>query len=110
MEELSRTIRKLNGQITIISQRFSDILDSLDPEERSSPTRSYYYLVGSSMRESAGKGRCIVLRRPQSVKQFSTSTKFSHKGASVIFYLLTPFFLRSIATLSVKRILHGGND
>ena len=91
MEELSRTIRKLNGQITIISQRFSDILDSPIGGALVANT-SYYYLVGSKHEgkplekavASSSEGR-------RALSNFDIDQILTQRSKRD-FYLLTPFF------------------
>lgn len=91
MEEMARTVRKLNGSITIISQRYEDILESEIGGALTANT-SYYYFVGNK-------------HNPDAIKQASASSSsgsitLSDYDVETItgqqskrdFYLLTPFF------------------
>lgn len=91
MEELARTIRKLNGQITIISQRFSDILDSPIGGALIQCT-SYYYFVGSKHEPEPLKNAVATAQGGRKeLSSFDIEQIITQKSKQE-FYLLTPFF------------------
>ncbi len=91
MEEMFRTIRKLNGQISIITQRFSDILGSEIGEALLANT-SFFYFVGNNhdpeplMRAQASSSQGAI-----SLSEFDIHKIVTCKSKSD-FFLLTPFF------------------
>ena len=87
MMEMFRTVRKLNGQITIITQSIDDLLGSSSANALMSNT-SYYYLIGNK-------------HNPESLKHLKAGTTvLTDYDIEVIttqkskrdFFLLTPFF------------------
>lgn len=97
MENCSRTVRKLNGQITVISQRLSDILESPIGGALLANT-SYYYFVGNKHEHSPDTGDA-PLRRVSASSSQGTVRLSDYDIETILdsqskrdFYLLTPFF------------------
>jgi hypothetical protein len=91
MEELARTIRKMNGQITVISQRFSDILDSPIGGPLIQCT-SYYYFVGSKHEPEPLRNAVATAQGGRKeLSSFDIEQIITQKSKQE-FYLLTPFF------------------
>lgn len=97
MQNCSRTIRKLNGQIIIISQRLSDILDSPIGGAILANT-SYYYLVGNKHEHNPQNGHTPLLQisassnqGTQRLSEYDIETILNQQSKRD-FYLLTPFF------------------
>lgn len=91
MEELARTIRKLNGQITIISQRFADILDSPIGGALIQCT-SYYYFVGSKHDPEPLKYAVATAQGGRKTLSDFDIEQIMTQRSKQEFYLLTPFF------------------
>ena len=101
MENCSRTIRKLNGQITIISQRLGDIMDSSIGKALLANT-SYFYFVGSKHEHKPSHNPSERYTPLEEVTASSSAgnQKLSEYDIDTIlnqqskrdFYLLTPFF------------------
>lgn len=87
MEELARTIRKLNGQITIISQRLSDVLDSPIGAALMQCT-SYYYFVGGGHEPEPLKR---LSKGNMSLSEYDIKEIVSQANKKE-FYMFTPFF------------------
>ena len=91
MENCARTIRKLNGSITVISQSIDDIMES--PIARALLVNtSYYYIVGN--KHNPEPLRKLAAASSQGVNRLS-----EYDIQSILecqskrdFYLLTPFF------------------
>lgn len=91
MEEMFRTIRKLNGNISIITQQFDDVLRSNIGGALVANT-SYYWFVGNKhlpeplYKASASSSQGNMRLTEYDVKSIMDSTSKRD------FYLLTPFF------------------
>lgn len=91
METLARTIRKMNGQITIISQQFNDILNSPIGGALIQCT-SYYYFVGSKHDPEPLKNAVATAQGGRNkLSEFDIEEIMTQRSKQE-FYLLTPFF------------------
>jgi type IV secretory pathway VirB4 component len=91
MEEMFRTIRKLNGNISVITQRFLDVLDS-DIGGALLTNTSYFWFVGNKHdpapleKAVASSSNGTISLTPYDIKTIIESQSKRD------FYLLTPFF------------------
>jgi len=91
MEEMFRTVRKLNGSITIITQRFSDVLGS-DIGGALVANTSYFWFVGNKhdpepLKNAAASSSTGTLK----LTPFDIETIITSKSKQD-FFMLTPFF------------------
>jgi hypothetical protein len=91
MELMFRTVRKLNGSISIITQNFLDVLNSTIGEALLVNT-SYYWFVGNKhQREPLLKASASSGSGNMRLTEYDVSTILNSKSKRD-FYLLTPFF------------------
>jgi hypothetical protein len=91
MELMFRTVRKLNGSISIITQNFLDVLNSTIGEALLVNT-SYYWFVGNKhQREPLLKASASSGSGNMRLTDYDVTTILNSKSKRD-FYLLTPFF------------------
>ena len=91
MEEMFRTIRKLGGNISIITQRFLDVLNS-DIGGALLANSSYFYFIGNKhTKEPLLKATASSSKGTLSLSDFDIQ-KIIDSQSKRDFYLLTPFF------------------
>lgn len=91
MEEMFRTIRKLNGNISIITQRFSDILNS-DIGGAILANTSYFWFVGNKHDADPLKyARASSSNGTINLSEYDIQTIINSQSKKD-FFLLTPYF------------------
>jgi hypothetical protein len=108
MQEMFRTVRKLNGQITIITQSIDDLLGSSSSSALMANT-SYFWFIGNvhnadSLRQIKAQGRGLTEYQIDTILQQENKKEM---------YLLTPYFsgkLRFYPTAVFKMLATTSSD
>jgi len=87
MEEMFRTVRKLNGQVTIITQSIDDLLGSSSVNALMNNT-SYYWLIGGTHNPEALRQ---IKAQGVGLSEYDINVITSQRNKRDM-YLLTPFF------------------
>lgn len=91
MEAASRTLRKLNGQITIISQLLEDILDSPIGKALIANTSYYYFIGGGHNRNALPTVKATSEIGTRTLTEYDIESIHNQKGKRDV-HLMTPFF------------------